>query len=138
MVSVSLGVYILLAYHPEMDFLFEGTVLYAILIGTPVAIFAGLSAYYEKGELHRLVFSIIRVALSIIYFIVLFASINLGWEGDEFIYSISLTGLVLLTIIALILNGIYHALEYIIHRPKPPEVSKEENGYPPEDNRIVT
>ncbi len=137
-VFVSLGIYVLLIYQPDMDFLFDKTMLHSIIIGTPLALFAGLTAYYEKGEVNRLIFSMIKVALSIIYFVALFASINLGWEGDEFIYNISLSGLLVLIIIALVLNAIYHILEYIIHRPKYPEKVDEENSPPIDDDCMVT
>ncbi len=115
-VLVWLGVNILLSMEPEMEFLFNDTIFYAALFGVPMAALAAMSAYFEPGELYRLVFSISGVPVSILYFIFLFGSLDLGWHGDEFIYSISMSGILMLIVIFLILKGGYNVTEYVLCR----------------------
>lgn len=125
-VLVWLGVNILLGIEPEMEFLFNNTVYYATILGIPMAALAAISAYFEPGELYRLVFSLAGVVVSIFYFIFVLGSLDLGWHGDEFVYSISTGGILMLIIILMILKGSYRVTEYVLCRDKKEENEQEE------------
>ncbi len=113
-----LGVSMLLEMEPEMAFLFNDTVYYAMILGTPLAIVAALGAYFHPGEPHRLIFGLSHTGVAAAYFFFLFGSLDLGWHGDEFVYSISMTGIFMLIILLMILKGGYNITEYVLLRDK--------------------
>lgn len=103
---------------PELEFLFENTILYAAAIGIPMSVLAGLTAYFGPGDVYRLIFGIARVITSIVYFVFVLGSVNLGWEAETFNYDIVMTGLMFLIIVGFALRIVYFITEYWITKDK--------------------
>ncbi len=117
-VLVWLGITILLGMEPEMEFLFNNTLFYAVMLGIPMSALAALGAYFEPGEMYRLIFTVSCVIVSLFYFVFVLGSLDLGWHGDEFVYSISMGGILILIIILMVLKVGYNITEYALCRNK--------------------
>ncbi len=117
-VLVWIGVNQIETRAPELSFMFEGTIRYAVMFGVPMSVFAGLTSYFSKGDLQRLVFGLMTSALLVLYLYFVMNSLNLGWQGDELVYTITPSGILILFIIAAALKGIYHVLEFFVHKGK--------------------
>ncbi|MFW6040869.1 MAG: hypothetical protein ACOC85_03435 [Thermoplasmatota archaeon] len=117
-IFVYFGIYYLLNNYPKMDFIFENTVFYAVIIGTPVAILAGLTAYFSKGDIYRLIFGLSRVGLTILYVFMIYKSLNIGWQEEDIFLQITIPTIIILLIIGFSLKGIYYFLEYKIYSKK--------------------
>ncbi|MFO7791868.1 MAG: hypothetical protein R6W73_02660 [Candidatus Saliniplasma sp.] len=97
---------------PEIEHIFQNTAMYAVLIGIPLAITIGITNYFGKGDKRRLVFGLISTGVLIIYFVMILRSINLGFEGDEYSYTLTITGIIVLTVIACAIRGVFYVLEF--------------------------
>ncbi|MFO7991366.1 MAG: hypothetical protein R6U61_03610 [Thermoplasmata archaeon] len=117
-VSVFVLVNLVINAEPELEFLFENTIMYAAAIGIPMSVLAGLTAYFGPGDVYRLIFGVARVITSIVYFVVVLGSVNLGWEDEAFNYDIAMTGLMFLIIVGFALRIAYYITEYWITKDK--------------------
>lgn len=125
-ILVWIGITLLLSNVPDAGYIFENTLIYAVALGVPMAAFAGLAGYFDKGERYRLLFAEILTALTAVYFIVVLRSLNLGWTGEDYEYTLTVPGILLMIVLVLILKGSYHGVEYYIHRKKKREKAREE------------
>lgn len=122
--SVYLVVNTLLDRFPEMGYIFNNTLNYALMIGIPVAILAGLTAYFDKGEIYRMLFGEGRVALTIIYVIFMSRSLNIGIQEQGISFELTIPGIITLVIIGLVLRGIFYLVEYYVY-PEEEEPAQE-------------
>ncbi len=106
---------------PDMEHVFQNTAMYAVMLGIPLVITIGLTNYFDKGDKKRLIFGLISTGVLIAYFVMVLGSINLGFEGEEFTYTLTITGIIVLTVMACAVRGIFYALEFYIYQ-------KEING----------
>lgn len=106
------GVSMAITEVPEIEHVFQNTSLYAVLIGIPLAVTIGIANYFDKGDKKRLTFGLVSTALLIVYFVMVLGSINLGFEGEEYTYTLTITGIIILTIIGCAIRGGFYALEF--------------------------
>lgn len=126
---IAIGRYLVIETIPEFESVFQNTLLYAAAIGIPLSIVFGLTQYFNKGSTKRLGFGLLTVLLSIIYFVLVLTSINLGYEGEEFIYNLTMPGLIILIVVGSILKGVFYGLEYHTYRDKKEEKMEEDVQY---------
>ncbi|MFW6141801.1 MAG: hypothetical protein ACOC53_04510 [Candidatus Saliniplasma sp.] len=126
---VWIGVSMITSNIPEIGNIFQNTGMYAVLIGIPLAITIGITNYFSKGDKKRLVFGLISTALLIIYFVFILRSLNLGFEGDEFTYAITLPGIIILTVIACIIRGVLYGVEYYLYQKETVEKNEERSPH---------
>lgn len=114
---------------PEIEHVFQNTAIYAVILGIPLAITIGITNYFGKGDKNRLVFGLISSVIFILYFVVVLGSINLGFEGEDFTYTLTITGIIVLTVIACSIRGAFFALEFYTYQKdtKTKGVQKEEH-----------
>lgn len=114
---------------PEIEHIFQNTVTYAVLIGIPLAITIGISNYFSKGDKKRLTFGMVSTAILIIYFVFVLRSVNLGYQGEEYAYLITLPGIIILTVIACIIRGVIYGIEYYVYQKESSQIPEENNLY---------
>ncbi|MFO8110456.1 MAG: hypothetical protein R6U17_08080 [Thermoplasmata archaeon] len=100
---------------PELDFLFNNTQLYVIILGVPMALFAGLTSYFGRGEYQRMIAGAATALTMGLYIYFVLGSLDLGWQEDQMLYRITPFGLLILLLIAVALKGVYHVLEYFTY-----------------------
>nr|AGF92950.1 membrane protein [uncultured organism] len=129
-----LGIYagkeIIMQTNPQFSHIFNGTVMTAAIFGVPVAITAGLTAYFDLGEIYRMIFGIIHPALLIVYVVMLVNSLNIGWEGETYSYYIGMPGILFLIAVALIVKAIYYVVEYYVYWKREQRREEEGEGIP--------
>ncbi len=116
--------------NPQFDHVFKDAVTIAAILGVPVAITAGLTAYFDRGEIYRMVFGIIHPVILIIYFVMLVNSLNIGWEGETYSYSVGMPGILFLIAVALIVKAIYYVVEYYVYWKREQRREEEGEGIP--------
>lgn len=111
--------------YAEASHFFDGTAIFAAGIGVPLSIFAGLTAYHDKGTKKRMIFGYISGALMLIYFIAVLSSLNIGWQGEEYVYQLTIPGVLVLIAITVLLRFIFYGLEYRIYNKRKKRVEKQ-------------
>ena len=124
-VFVYFGIRTLLNQYPDFSYMFNNTITYAVYIGTPVSVLAGLTGYFDKGEIYRLLFGEGRVALMILYIIIITGSIFLGYKEQGASFEITVPTIILLIIVGLILRGLFYLLEFYTYKDKEENVPEE-------------
>lgn len=117
-VGTAVGITFLTTSYSETGYFFKHTALFAAGIGLPLSLLAGLTAYYDKGTKKRMIFGFVSGALLLIYFVAVINSLNIGWEGEEYVYQITIPGILILIVITVLLRLIYYGLEYRIYNKK--------------------
>ncbi len=125
---VFLAITLIKAQAPVLDFLFNNTRIYVLAVGIPMSIFAGLTSYYGKGEKQRMIWGILTAVSMGSYIFFVLGSMDIGWQEDELVYSITPTGFMLLFAVVFTLKGLYHIAEYYTYLESPPQAIPE---YPP-------
>ncbi len=118
---------------PELDFLFNDTRMYVIATGIPMAVLAGTTSYFAKGEKPRMAAGVFAAVSMAFYIFFVLSSLDLGWQEDEIMYTITPSGLLILFMVAVALKGVYHVMEYFTYREEeiPPE-QQEKQVYGPQ------
>lgn len=117
----------------DIAFLFDNTGMMAIALSIPLAVLAGVASYFDKGELYRMIPGIILSVFTIIYFIVVLGTLNLGWEGDDYTYALAMPGIILLIVITLLVKAGYFPLEYYVFQKKKDRLEEERTREPEEE-----
>ncbi len=120
------AVFTILTWYPQADFLFHGTALYSVILGTPFSISAGFTAYYSKGRKQRLMAALLTVSFGILYFIHLLSSLNIGWRSEEWAYQLSIPAILVMVVVAFLLHGLYFLYEYLLKNEDGSEKEDEE------------
>ncbi len=128
-IIVWIGISMVTSAIPEIEHIFQNTVTYAVLIGIPLAITIGISNYFSKGDKKRLTFGMVSTAILIIYFVFVLRSVNLGYQGEEYAYLITLPGIIILTVIACIIRGVIYGIEYYVYQKESSQIPEENNLY---------
>ncbi len=113
-IAVSVLLYVSSLY-PELEGVFQNTVYYMILFGTLIALFATTTAYFNKGEIFRMVSGIVKALCLIAYTTSIYNSLDFTIEVENFVASVSFPGLLDLKIGLLVLYGGYFVFEYFIY-----------------------
>ncbi len=111
-----------------MENVFDNTVMYAVLIGVPVAITIGITNFLQKGDNKRLILGLISTGLLVVYFWMVLGSINLGFEGDGYTYNLTMPGIILLTVVACIIRGLFFVIEFYTYKKRSGKDSIEDGG----------
>ncbi|MGM0404803.1 MAG: hypothetical protein ACQEQM_01510 [Thermoplasmatota archaeon] len=115
-IIVWIGISMATSAIPEIEHIFQNTATYAVLIGIPLAITIGIGNYFSKDDKKRLAFGMVSTAILIIYFVFVLRSVNLGYQGEEYAYLITIPGIIILTVIACIIRGAIYGIEYYVYQ----------------------
>ena len=113
-IAVSVLLYVSSLY-PELEGVFQNTVYYMILFGTLIALFATTTAYFNKGEIFRMVSGIVKALCLVAYTTSIYNSLDFTIEVENFVASVSFPCLLDLKIGLLVLYGGYFVFEYFIY-----------------------
>jgi len=124
-VLVWYGVDMITTEVPEIEHVFQNTSFYAVLIGIPLVITIGLSNFFSKGDKKRLISGIVSTGVLMLYLYMVLNSVVLGFEGDEYTYSITFPGIIILSLIGAAIRGSYYGFEYFLYQ-KESEIEEPE------------
>ncbi len=96
--------------------IFNNTIIYVIVLGTLVSVFGGITAYFHKGEMFRMVAGIVKVLFIIGYSLAFYYSLDITLTMQGITASISMPGIINLTLILLIIYALYFVLEYRLYK----------------------
>jgi len=116
----------------DISSLFNDTGMIALALSIPLTILAGVAGYFDKGEIYRMIPGITLSIFTIIYFVAVIGTLNLGWEGDDYTYALTMPGIILLIVIVLLVKAGYFPLEYYVFQKKKDEL-QQQNTRPPEN-----
>ncbi|MGM0510728.1 MAG: hypothetical protein ACQESD_06340 [Thermoplasmatota archaeon] len=123
---------ILTSTFGDIAFLFNNTGMMALLLSIPLAILAGVAGYFDKGEIYRMIPGIVLSVFTMIYFVVVIGTLDLGWEGDDYTYALTMPGIILLIVLVLLVKAGYFPLEYYVFQKKRDDLQRQ-NTRPPEN-----
>lgn len=89
---------------------------FVLVLGVPITVLAFFRGFYPKGSVSRLAFAVAITALVCVWIWVVMMAGNITMEFEEFGFSLSYVGLVLLFILGAVLGGIYYVVEMISYR----------------------
>lgn len=101
--------------YPDYSYIFEGVMTNIIIFGSATAFLAAFTAYFEKGEVYRMLSGIGKVALLAAYVYTFITGLDLSIEIEQVTAEIAVPGILLLIMGLMVLKAGYFPLEYYIY-----------------------
>lgn len=113
-------IYYVSGLHPELEGVFQNTLENVVIFGSAIAFFATITAYFNKGEVLRMVAGIVKALSIMAYGLNIYYSLDMTLEIENIVANVSFPGLLNLKIGLIILYAFYFVLEYLLYREDKP------------------
>lgn len=101
--------------YPDYEYIFEDVTSNIIIFGTIVAVSGAITAYFDKGEIYRMISGIVKSGFLGIYIFTVMRGLDLSIETEQITAEIALPGILALMMILIICRAGYFPLEYYLY-----------------------
>nr|AGF93033.1 membrane protein [uncultured organism] len=101
--------------YPDYEYIFEDVTSNIIIFGTIVAVLGAITAYFDKGEIYRMVSGITKTGFLGIYIFSVISGLDLSIDIEQVTAEIALPGILALMLILVVIKAGYFPLEYYLY-----------------------
>ncbi len=111
---------------PDFEYIFDDITRNIIIFGTFVAILAAVTAYFDKGEIYRMISGIGKTGFMAIYIFTSLTGLDISVEIEQVTAEIAIPGIILLMMAMMVMKAGYFPLEYYLYGIRDEKKEREE------------
>jgi len=115
--------------YPDFEYIFEDVTTNIIIFGALAAVLAAVTAYFDKGEIYRMISGVAKIGALAVYIYTFITGLNLTIDMDQVSAEIAIPGILMLIMILMVVKAGYFLLEYYIYGVREEKQKEEENPF---------
>lgn len=115
--------------YPDYEYIFEGVITNIIIFGSLTSIVAAVTAYFDKGEIYRMISGILKTVFMAVYIFTFITGLDLSIEIEQVTAELAIPGILGLIMILMVVKAGYFPIEYYLYGIRDEQKKREENPF---------